>query len=261
MTEYYPTPQHERAAKAVVKYFSGMDCVKAVMLLCSCARGRATSESCVDVAILVAPEAFSGRLEQMKDNWRSYCDNEPVFKELAHVGQFAHVDLDFIDGEFRPRQRSHTEGPDMFEAEIGNFVAYSVPLWSRDETFERIRSEWLPYYDEHLRRERLKMVRYYFLNDLDHIPLYVDRALHFQAFDRLYDAMMELLQGVFMAHRKYPIAYDKWIREQVVEILGLPDLYREIVNLIQIRELESRELSEKASRLRSLFETYVSDHG
>lgn len=29
------------------------------------------------------------------------------------------------------------------------------------------------------------------------------------------------MQALFIARRTYPIAYDKWIREQVVDILGL----------------------------------------
>lgn len=258
MTEYYPTRQHEQAAQAIVEYFSAWDEVRAVLLICSCARGKAAAGSCVDIAILTDPEVLATSRQEMAAKWKTYNQTEPVFQELSQVGQYTHVDLDFIDGQFKPRPRSHTEGPDMFELEIGNFVAYSVPLWSRDDTFDQIRSRWLPYYDEELRRERLEKVSYYFHNNLDHIPPYVDRGLHFQAFDRLYDAMMELLQAVFIARRTYPIAYDKWIREQVVDILALPDLYKQLVSLLEIRTLESDEIARKAGQLRSLFETYAS---
>ena len=57
------------------------------------------------------------------------------------------------------------------------------------------------------------MVRRYCLNNLNHIPLYVNRASYFQAFDRPYNAIQEFLQALFIAYQTYPIAYAKWIRE------------------------------------------------
>ena len=108
-----------------------------------------------------------------------------------------------------------------------------------------------------LRRQRLAAALRYGLNNLDHISPYLERGLHFQSFRRLYDASREFLQGLFIARRVYPIAYDKWIREQVVEILGLPEVYRQLVQLFEIRCLESRELADKAQVLRELFRRYV----
>ena len=51
------------------------------------------------------------------------------------------------------------------------------------------------------------------------------RRLYFQPFDRQYNAYREVLQAMFITWRAYPIAYNKWIREQVEEILGLPELH------------------------------------
>ena len=56
------------------------------------------------------------------------------------------------------------------------------------------------------------------LNNLEHGVSAARRGLVFHAFSRLYHAHRELIQGLFIAHRKYPIAYDKWVKEQVVEI-------------------------------------------
>ena len=92
-----------------------------------------------------------------------------------------------------------------------------------------------------------------------HIPLYVNRGLHFQAFDRFYNAIGEFLQALFIAHRTYPIAYDKWIREQVEEILGLTELYRKLVKFFEITSFESQEIAAKAEDLAYLLNTYASE--
>jgi len=82
----------------------------------------------------------------------------------------------------------------------------------------------------------------------------VARGLYFQSFNRLYDAFREFLQALFISCRTYPIAYDKWIREQVEEILGLPDLYQRLPRLLEISHFESDEIAQKAEELRGLLE-------
>jgi hypothetical protein len=101
------------------------------------------------------------------------------------------------------------------------------------------------------------MVRRYCLNNLDHIPPYVGRGLYFQAFNRLYHALGEFLQALFIHRRVYPIAYDKWVREQIVDILGLPDLYPQLVHLLEIQSFESDEMIGKATQLRRLWDEYL----
>ena len=74
------------------------------------------------------------------------------------------------------------------------------------------------------------------------------------AFNRLYDAFREFLQALFISRRTYPIAYDKWIREQVEEILCRPDLYQRLPRLLEISHFESDEIAWKAEELRGLLE-------
>ena len=252
---HYPTPEHEAAAEAITQFFSGREGVRAVLLTNSCARGKASRDSCLDMVILTAPD---GRAQSELDAaWESFRSTDRAIAEMAAVGVFSHVDLDFIDGEIAPRRRGWTSGPDGFELEIGNYVAYSVVLWQRDGEMEALWERWLPYYGEELRRERLAAARKYCINNLEHIPLFVSRGLHFQAFDRLYMAHREFLQALFIAKRTYPIAYDKWIREQLVDMLGLPDVYRAVVDTLQVRDLESDELAAKAEALRRLLDTHA----
>ncbi len=253
----YPTPQHEQAAQAIVDFFSARPEVEAVILMGSCARGKATRDSCLDVLILVRPEVFAHAQTILEQQWNDFHTTAEVFKSLLRVGKYSHVDLDFVDGHFAPRPRGWTSGPDVFELEIGNTLVYTVPLWERSDYFEQLKACWLPYYDEPLRQERLAMVCRYCRNNLDHIPLFVDRGLHFQAFHRLYDAFREFLQALFIARRTYPIAYDKWIREQVEDILGVPELYRQLPGILQIKRFESTEIARKAEDLGRLLEAYV----
>lgn len=246
--------EHEVASEVIVDFFSTLHHVAGVVLYGSCARGMATRDSCLDILVIVSPEGLSSERGKMEQRWKDFYESEDVFEKLRRVGRYSHVDLNLIDGQFVPGPRDWTSGPDEFELEIGNTLVYSVPLFEDGDYFERLKADWLPYYDETLRQERSAMVRKYFLNNLDHIPLYVDRGLCFQAFDRLYNAFREFLQALFISCQTYPIAYDKWIREQIEDILGMPELYGQLPSLFDVGQLESEMILHKAKALQRLFE-------
>jgi len=253
----FPTSEHERAAAAITAFFSDSPEVEAVILMGSCARGKATRDSCLDILVLVPPSVLATDEDTLTKRWNEFYGNDGVFRALGQVGRYSHIDLVFTDGQFAPKPRDWTSGPDEFELEIGNTLVYSVPLWQRGGCLAHLKARWLPYYDEALRQERLAMVRRYCLNNLDHVPLMLHRGLCFQAFNRLYDGFREFLQALFISRRTYPIAYDKWIREQVEDILGLPELYRRLPRLFEISNFESQEIAQKGEDLRDLFGTYV----
>jgi len=253
----YPTPEHAVAAQAVVRFFTETYAVDAVLLVNSCARGKATRDSCLDIVALAPSEVLRVHDETWEHEWERFDAANPAVQALKQVGAYSVVHPGLIDGVFAPRERDEAGGPDDFELQVGNFLAYSVPLWQGSDTYERLQQQWLPYYGETLRRERLAMVRWHCLNNLHHIPLYVERGLYFQSFDRLYNALQEFLQALFIARRTYPIAYNKWIREQVEEILGLPELYAQLPRLLEIQHFESREIAEKAAALERLLEAYA----
>jgi predicted nucleotidyltransferase len=253
----YPTPHHERASQAVVDFFRGQPDIEAVILYGSCARGKGSPDSCLDFMVLVKPKILSAKRHALEDEWNTHYEHEEVFRNVRAVGKYSHVDLDFVDGQFKPQPRHWTSGPDEFELEIGNTLVYSVPLLEQSDFFQELKALWLPYYDEDLRQERIAMVKRYCVNNLDHIPLFVNRGLYFQAFNRLYDAFREFLQALFISRRIYPVAYDKWIKEQLVDILGMPDLYRELVNILEIHSFESLEIASKAEILSQLLENHI----
>jgi predicted nucleotidyltransferase len=253
----YPTSQHAAAAQAVADLFSDQPGVEAVLLVNSCARGKASPDSCLDILVLSKPDDFVRQNEQLEAFWQLHYPSDSVFQEILKVGVFSNVDLEFVHGNFQEPSHDWTSGADGFELEIGNTLAYSAPLWEGSSYYQDLRAAWLPYYDDFMRARRLEMVLKYCRNNLNHIPLYIPRGLYFQGFKRLYLAFEEFMQALFIARRTYPIAYDKWVREEVEEILGLHDLYKQLPHLLEIQHFESCEIVDKARCLESLLETYV----
>ena len=250
----YPSTEHRRAAEAVVDFFFGQN-VDVVLLMCSCARGKASRGSCLDISILHSLDEAG--MFHVKHLWEEFHESQAVFDELGKLGKYSFVDMDFTDGRFKPQDRGWTGGPDNFELEIGNIVAYSVPMLEKTHHFQQLKKQWLPYYNDDLQRARLAQARKYCLNNLDHIPLYVERSLDFQAFQRLYHASQEFLQALFISRRIYPVAYDKWIREQIEDILDMPELYRQFVRLLEIPNFESHEIARKGEKLERLFHEHI----
>jgi predicted nucleotidyltransferase len=249
----YPTPAHERAAVEITRSFAERTDAEAVLLTNSCARGKATPDSCLDMLVLVA--AGSPARARLEEEWVRFRDESDAVAELRRAGRWSVVHLDVEDGVFRP-------GPildefDWFEVQVGNALVYSLPLFERGDRLERLRADWLPFYDEALRAERLAEARRYCLEFLERIPWYLDRELWFQALDRLHSAFRGFLLGLHVARRTYPISYDKWIREQVAGNLGLPERYEQLPTLFELRRLESRELEDKAAQLRALVVSYL----
>lgn len=253
----YPTPEHKAAADVIVDYFVSNYKIDAVLLVNSCARGKATRDSCLDIVVLAKPDPSQSQLQDLEAGWEKLEKSNEEIQALYKVGKYSVVHPDFIHGIFVPSEQDEAAGPDDFEVEIGNFLAYSVALWQGSNYLTQLKKQWLPYYSEELRGKRLDRVRWYCLNNLHHIPLYIERGLYFQSFDQLYNAYREFLQALFIAHRTYPIAYNKWIREQVEEILGLPELYTQLSHLFEIKRFDSAEIADKAKEVAELLEKYA----
>ena len=252
----FPTPDHTRTAHAVVTFFAERP-VLAVLLVNSCARGVATPESDLDFAILVDPRLPGPERLAIETAWTRHRDEDETMLRFASRGPFASIHLDLFDGPPQPERWDEGGGPDAFEIEIGNRVAHAVPLWERAPAFAELQSRWLPYYEEGLRTERCSMVADACRLNLERARAAAGRGLLFYAVDRLHHAFEEFLQGVFIARRVYPIAYNKWIQEQVVGWLGLPDLFAELPPLLELGRLEAPELLSKADRLGRMLDAWI----
>lgn len=253
----FPTALHQQLARLAAGLFKTSAHVDTVLVVNSCARGQAVPESDLDLAVLATPDATAEEVRDLEAAWLAFAEADPTVLAFRNVGRFTRVHLDVFDGRFSPTVWDDGGGPDSFEVEIGNRVALAAPLDAPGRFFQELQARWLPYYDEDLRARRLTMVRQACTYDLERVHFFLSRGLHFPAFDYLYKSYQQFLQALFIAHRVYPLSYTKWIREQVVDRLALPDVYRELPSLLSVRNIESAELGEKAAKLRGLLERWT----
>jgi predicted nucleotidyltransferase len=68
----YPTPEHQKAAEAITAYFVSNYKIDAVLLVNSCARGKATRDSCLDIVMLVNPDESRSRLKDLEVGWEEF---------------------------------------------------------------------------------------------------------------------------------------------------------------------------------------------
>jgi predicted nucleotidyltransferase len=248
----FPTKLHHDAAELIKDYFLAIPNVDTVLVVNSCARGQAVPESDLDFAILVAPGIKPDEVRNIEDSWQIHSETHQTLIKYKQSSQFAHLHLDIIDGNYQPMNIKNGEPIDYFEIEIGNQICYSAPMHNPGSYFQMLQSKWLPYYNEALRLQRLQMIKDACNYDLDHIPFFIRRDLYFQAFDVLCKAFQEYLQALFIASKTYPIAYNKWIKEQVVNWLKRPDLYPKLSPILSVSDIESNQINDKAKDLRKL---------
>ena len=250
----FPAEAHRAAAEAVVDYLAPDPRIQAVLLTCSCARSKASPESCVDMAALVDPGDLPFFQGQESARLNAFLASNAACVALQRRVPWAGVELDLISGEFTPGKHHFTSGPDDYELEIGNTLAWVHPLLLRGPRFEALQAQYLPYYDEEKRQQRLRMVVGFAANNLEHILPFARRGLYEQSFKRLYHAFEEYLQALFIQRRLYPIAYDKWLREQIVDYLDEPELYAELLSIIALPSFSVRRFADRERRLRALLE-------
>jgi predicted nucleotidyltransferase len=255
----FPTSLHQDSAELIRDYFLRIPNVDTVLVVNSCARGQAVPESDLDFAILVNPNTTSTEIKKIEVAWQTYSNSQPTFLKYKQSNPFAHLHLDIIDGNYIPTILEIGVASDYFEIEIGNHICYSAPMDSAGNYFKELQNKWLPYYNEELRLHRLTMTRNACEYDLAHIPFFIKRRLYFQSFDILCKAFQEYLQTLFIANKTYPIAYNKWIKEQVVKWLNKPDLYPKLSPILSVSNIESNEINDKAQMLQELLNNLAND--
>jgi predicted nucleotidyltransferase len=255
----FPTKLHKDTAELVRDYFRSIPYVDTVLVVNSCARGQAVPESDLDFAILVKPYTTPNEIENIETTWQTYSESQPTVLEYKKSNPFAHLHLDIINGNYTPTILEVGVASDFFEIEIGNQICYSAPMDKAGSYFQELQNQWLPYYNEELRLQRFEMTKEACIYDLNHIPFFIDRELYFQAFDILCKAFQEYLQTLFIANRTYPIAYNKWIKEQIVKWLNKPELYPKLSPILSVRNIESKEINDKAEMLRELLDNLTTE--
>jgi hypothetical protein len=70
------------AAQVVVGFFTETDAVDAVLLVNSCARGKAPSDSCLDIVALASPEVLRVHGETWEQEWERFDATNPAVQAL-----------------------------------------------------------------------------------------------------------------------------------------------------------------------------------
>jgi predicted nucleotidyltransferase len=146
--EYYPTLLHKKAADKMVEIFSKDKLVMSILLTCSCARGKASKDSCLDMCLVVDQKK---NIKAIRDKFEAIKKEIKELINIRNAGVFAHIDLDITDGKIPMTKRGWTSGPDSYELQIGNLFVYSKILFDRNKYFEKMKEKYLPYYTENIR--------------------------------------------------------------------------------------------------------------
>ena len=252
----FPTPGHAAVAKLVTQFFKGVPETDTILVVNSCARGQATADSDLDFAVLLK-EGEGSKCGALERKWLEFIQGEAAYHAFKDSGPHAHVHLDVIDGQFGWSEWDEGGGPDFFEVEIGNRIAHSAPMGKVGSHFKSLKKKWLPYYDEESRLHRLEMVVKGCNYHIDHAVISVHRGLNFHAFDLLYRAMQEFLQALFISRKVYPLAYNKWIRYQIEDILGMMAVYVELERWLAFLAMDTNAVVHRAEELKAMLQKYV----
>src|SRR6188768_1338402 len=98
----FPTIKHKDAADVVEQYFLKIANVDSILVMNSCARGLATPESDLDMAILVKPGTTADDMKAIGDAWQTYSSSNEAILKYRQSNQFAHLHLDIINGNYVP---------------------------------------------------------------------------------------------------------------------------------------------------------------
>src|SRR3954468_19141202 len=127
-TPKFPTKLHQDTAELIKDYFLTFTSVDTVLIVNSCARGKATPESDLDFSILVKPGVTKDEIKNIETAWLTYSANQSTLLKYKQSTPFAHIHLDIIDGNYEPIFLEAGEPIDYFEIEIGNQICYAAPM-------------------------------------------------------------------------------------------------------------------------------------
>ncbi len=256
----YPDEEHKRVLTELVEYFREYPGIHAVVLTGSLARGKAVKGSCIDLHIFLEKRVLSILPSTIQSREKAYSrlGGEICYFNAQVEGgvQFGdvRVDVGFTDGAFEPSTKNSFDiTRDEFETTIGNLFVYAIVLHEIGEKYQQLKEQYLPFYDDSLRKARLEGTATEFDYKIWKTRWLARRGEFFAALDALLEAQRIFLQHVFIKERKYPIDYVKWLKEQCSQILKKPEMYQELADLIDGLELSMESLSVRSKSLERLF--------
>ena len=132
----FPTVLHREVAELAGDFFSAHASVDTILVVNSCARGRAVAGSDLDLAVLIMPTAAREEVQSLTALWQGSMATHPLIHRFRSTGRFTQVHVDVFDGRMVPTVWDDGGGPDSFEVEIGNRLAYAAPLHEAGRIFD-----------------------------------------------------------------------------------------------------------------------------
>jgi predicted nucleotidyltransferase len=260
---HFPNQEYRAILTRIVDYFGKCRGVYAIVLTGSLARRKAVEGSCIDLFIFLHAKnlrslasTISSRIEAYSRLGGEIAYHEGEIEGGIEFGEIR-VDVGFTDGGFNcKRKNSFDITRDDFETTVGNLFVYSVPLYQKGKQLQLLKQKYLPFYDDALRRLRLEGTAKEFGYKIWKTRWLAERGEYFAALEALLEAQRIFLQHVFIKERKYPIDYTKWLKEQCSEILVMPELYKELTQIVNGIEFTKKGICEKSDLLQKLFAKY-----
>ena len=135
----FPTEIHRQLAELAGDFFSAHAHVDTILVVNSCARGCAVAGSDLDLAVLIVAASASQEVPLLTTLWEEFIATQPLIHRFRSTGRFHQVHVDVFDGRMVPSVWDDGGGPDYFEVEIGNRLAYAVPLMTPGGIFDSFR--------------------------------------------------------------------------------------------------------------------------
>jgi hypothetical protein len=171
----FPSQTHERVGQLFTGFCENRKVVDIVLVVNSCARGRATVHNDLDMAALVNRGTSVTEMAELGEVWSRFASRNALVAQLMEMDPFCKLNIEFFDGRFKPAAWDEGGGPDTFEMEI------------------ELCNRWLPYYDNELRTARIGMVRHACADHLGYVKLLLAGSFYFQA--HLSDCVQQMDPG------------------------------------------------------------------
>lgn len=167
----------------------------------------------------------------------NFKDKQPTIIDdyIAHRIEFYvdHPDISFDITILRPEiprveNMGKTASYDSVDMIIGALYQHGVPLFGKIPEKERVEKEFLPFYNEELRRQRLDILGKRLSGYTKRVEM-LTKEKNPDILDHLYKTRNHFIKWLFMYKRKYPVCIHKHLAYQFNEILQLPKEEQDIL--------------------------------
>lgn len=173
----------------------------------------------------------------VKRSGHDFRDKQPTIIDdyIAHRIEFYidHPDIPFDITILRPEiprvnNVNNTSSYDSLDMIIGALYQHGVPLFGEIPEKQRVEKEFLPFYNDNLRRQRMDILGKRLSGYTKRVEMLVEDRDP-DILDHLYKTRNHFIKWLFMYNRKYPVCLHKHLSYQFDNILELPKEEQEVL--------------------------------